>query len=290
MSSTKRQRSPSQFNSILDEYIQLQHEIYLSESTIKGKRIMIINFLSFISKQQVNRIHELTSNHVLLYINTLSSYLQSTKSGYLFTLRDFLTFLYSSDYTCEPINKLFPVIFSNKFERISSYYSSDEMKKILNCINRDSVIGRRDYLGILLAVQLGIRAGDIRNLRFNSIKWNINTIQFIQEKTKTPLQLPLLENLKYALLDYIKNSRPKSDSNFIFIRHRAPFIPFCKGNVFFVIVNKYMSMESNLLKNNTQLPSITGIIGHENTNTTRLYLRSDIEQLRSVALEVPDER
>jgi len=305
----KGKDSPCQFNSILEEYIQLQHKIQLSKRTIQGKRIMLINFLSFISKQQVKRIQELSSKHVLLYINTLSSYSQATKSGYLFTLRDFLTFLYSSSYTSEPVNKLFPVIFTNKFERIPSYYSTDEMHKILNCINRDTVIGRRDYLVILLAVQLGIRAGDIRNLRFNSIKWNIDTIEFIQEKTKNPLQLPLLENLKYALLDYIKNSRPKSDSNFIFIRHRAPFIPFSTGNVFFGTINKYMSMAnisinyrkhglhsmrhsmaSNLLKHNTPLPIIKGILGHENTNTTRVYLRIDIEQLRSVALEVPDER
>ena len=50
------------------------------------------------------------------------------------------------------------------------------------------------------------------------------------------------------------------------------------------------SMASNLLKHNTPLPIITGILGHENTNTTRLYLCIDIEQLRSVALEVPYER
>ncbi|WP_298846149.1 site-specific integrase [uncultured Clostridium sp.] len=305
----KGKESPSQFNSVLEEYIQLQHDIQLSERTIQGKRIILINFLSFISKQQVKCINELTSKHVLLYIHTLSSYSQATKSGILFTLRDFLTFLYSSGYTIERINKLFPVIFSNKFERIPSYYSSDEMHKILNCINRDTVIGRRDYIIILLAVQLGLRAGDIRNLRFNSIKWNIDAIEFIQEKTKNSLQLPLLENLKYALLDYIKNSRPNSDSNFIFVRHRAPFIPFTTGNVFFETLNKYMkaaaisidnrkhglhsmrhSMASNLLRHNTPLPIITGILGHVNTNTTRLYLRIDIEQLRSVALEVPDER
>lgn len=79
--------------------------------------------------------------------------------------------------------------------------------------------------------------------------------------------------------------------------------------MFFETINKYMkladisinnrkhglhsmrhSMASNLLKHNTPLPIITGILGHENTNTTRLYLCIDIEQLRSVALEVPYER
>lgn len=176
-------------------------------------------------------------------------------------------------------------------------------------MDRNSEFGRRDYIVLLLAIQLGMRAGDIRNLKFENIKWHLDTIEFIQEKTNKRIQLPLIENLKYALIDYIKNSRPNINVPHIFIRHRAPFTAFAKGNVFWTIINKYMdaagieinhrkhglhsmrhSMASNLLKNNTPYPVITGVLGHENSNTTRLYLRIDIEQLRTVALEVPYER
>ena len=47
------------------------------------------------------------------------------------------------------------------------------------------------------------------------------------------------------------------------------------------------SLASNLLIGNTPLPIITGILGHENSNTTKMYLCIDIEQLRTVGLEVP---
>lgn len=163
-----------------------------------------------------------------------------------------------------------------------------------------------DYLVLVLAIQLGLRAGDIRRLKLDDIKWHIDKIEFIQEKTKNPLQLPLSDNVKYALIDYLKNSRPPSDDSHIFIRHRAPYRCFVKGNVFWSIINKYLdlaqiemkdrkhglhamrhSLASNLLKSNTPLPTITGILGHENSNTTKMYLRIDIEQLRTVGLEVP---
>ena len=227
----------------------------------------------------------------------------------MFTLRDFLSFLFSEGYTKLPLSRLFPVIFSNKFERIPSYYSIQEVQDILKLVNRNTKIGRRDYIVLLLAIQLGMRAGDIRKLKFENIKWHLDTLEFIQEKTNIPIQLPLIENLKYALIDYLKNSRPNSDDPHIFIRHRAPFIAFTKGNVFWTIINKYInaagikinhrkhglhsmrhSMASNLLKNNIPYPVITGVLGHDNTNTTKLYLRIDIEQLRTVALEVPYER
>ena len=47
------------------------------------------------------------------------------------------------------------------------------------------------------------------------------------------------------------------------------------------------SLARNLLSNNEQLSTITGILGHENSNTTRRYLSIDTKGLRHIALEVP---
>ena len=80
-------------------------------------------------------------------------------------------------------------------------------------------------------------------------------------------------------------------------------------NVSYHIVNKYIipagielngrkhglhsmrhSLASHLLQHNTPYPVISGILGHKNTETTQHYLRIDIQQLRRVALEVPNEK
>ncbi|WP_408641290.1 tyrosine-type recombinase/integrase [Serpentinicella alkaliphila] len=90
-----------------------------------------------------------------------------------------------------PCKELFPVIFSNKMERIPSYYNEDELKKILSHVNRDKDIGKRDYLILLLAIQLGIRAGDIRLMKLEFIKWSKNTIEFIQRKDRKSNSNPL---------------------------------------------------------------------------------------------------
>lgn len=300
---------PHQFRNIIGEYNKLQKELNLSNRTIQSKKTQIAHFLIYLDQNNVVNLNQCTPEVVLAYLETLSQYASATRSGILFTIRDFLAFLFSKGYTETPLNELFPVIFTNKLEKIPSYYSIEEIQKILKQVNRNTEFGRRDYIVLLLAVELGMRAGDIRNLKFKNIKWHLETIEFIQEKTNIPLRLPLIENLKYALIDYIKNSRPDTNEQHIFIRHRAPFTALTKGNVFFSIINKYLdaagiqttnrkhglhsmrhSMASNLLKGNTPFPVITGILGHENSNTTRSYLRIDIEQLRSVALEVPYER
>ena len=300
---------PPQFCDILGHYEKQQQEKNLSTRTICGKKNILIRFLNHLDKQGITDITNLTSHEVLSYLPTLEKYRNNTRSGILFSLRNFLLFLYSEGYLSEPLNDLFPVIFSNKFEKLPSYYSTGEIHAVLCQIDRNTKIGRRDYLILLLAVQFGMRAGDIRQLKFEHIKWSRNTVEFVQQKTNSTLQLPVTEELKYAVADYMKNSRPEADDPHIFVRHRAPFQPFVGSNTFYHVINKYMALAeiklngrkhglhsmrhsaaSNLLQNHTPYPVITGILGHLNTETTKLYLRIDIQQLRTVALEVPDEK
>ncbi len=302
-------KAPVQFEKIFKSYQKLERDRQLAQKTIQSKSSIVINFLIYLDKKGTGNLRGLSTTNIYGYVKSLEGYANATKSGILFTLRDFLKFLYTKDLIAKDVSNVFPVIVSNKFERITSFYSKTEINKLLGCVNWQTKIGKRDYAVLILAIQLGIRAGDIRKLKIGHIKWDTGQIEYIQEKTKNPICLPLLENIKYGLLDYLKNSRPESIYPNIFVKHRAPFIPFSKGNPFYEIINKYInkaniktagkkhglhsmrySLASNLLSGNTPIPVITGVLGHKSSDTTNMYLRIDIGKLRSVALEVPDER
>lgn len=297
------------YENLLSEYLIYSKSKKLSERTINFKKIIVIKFLNNIYYQEIFKIRDLTAQNIYQYLINLKDYSDSTKAAILFVLRDFLEFIHKNGYTKKAFNKLFPIIRSNKSENNISYYKVDEIKKIIKLIDTTTKIGKRDYLVILLATYLGMRIGDIRKLKTENIFWDKKTIEYIQQKTNVPIQLPLLENIKFALLDYLKNSRPENNSTYIFIRYRAPNIPYTVENAFYYIINKYMkladidisnrkhgfhsmrhSLASNLLKNNVTIPVITGILGHKSSNTTKKYLSIDIEQLRSLALEVPYEK
>ncbi|MEA1975000.1 MAG: tyrosine-type recombinase/integrase, partial [Bacillota bacterium] len=297
------------YEDLLLEYLIYCKSRKLSERTIIGKKIVITRFLNSIYQQNIFKISDLTTEKIYHYLFDLSDYSDSSKANILFILRDFLRFIHETERTKKAFNELFPIIKSNKRENNISYYEINEIKKIIKIIDTKTKIGKRDYLIILLATHLGMRAGDIRLLKIENIFWDKKTIEYVQQKTKIPIQLPLLENIKFALLDYLKNSRSKNDSTFIFIRYRAPYIPYTALNTFNYIINKYMkladidttnrkhglhsmrfSLASNLLKNNVKLPVITGVLGHKNSNTTKKYLSIDIDQLRSLGLEVPYEK
>jgi len=298
---------PEIFLPILKQYLDKKYEDKLSDKTVTSKRIQMTGFLDFLYTYGVSDLKVITAKEVLSFTSRLreSGYSSNSRSCILFNLREFLVFLHSHRFISQPLQDLFPVIFTNKYEKLLSYYELEEIKKLLSYINRSTPIGKRDALIMLLAVQLGMRAGDIRRLEIGDIQWSKCTIKFKQQKTGKTIQLPFSQNTQLAIADYLHNGRPASTNQHIFIRHRAPFEPYGITNDFYYVINKYIiksgldtknrkhglhsmrhSLANNLLKNNTPIPIITGILGHQDSNTTRSYLRIDIKQLRKVALEV----
>ena len=77
--------------------------------------------------------------------------------------------------------------------------------------------------------------------------WNLiisngdkNCINISQYKTNEPLVLPLFEDVGNAIIDYIKNGRPITDINTVFVTHRPSFQKFSANNHLYGVFNKYI--------------------------------------------------
>lgn len=68
-------------------------------------------------------------------------------------------------------------------------------------------------------------------------------------------------------------------------RYYEHTLPIIRGS----LSNTYLrhSLATILLKEKVVLPVITGILGHKDSESTKLYLRLDIESLKQCALDVP---
>jgi site-specific recombinase XerD len=292
---------------ILEDYLSLNEFKNLSPLTISSKRLTITSLMNFLGGNGVMNFNNCKQKDVTGYLISLSHLASSTISGRTFMLRHFFNYLNKKNITLYSGNELFPVIFTNKRERILSFYSVDEIKRLISTIDRTTMYGKRDFAAVLLVAELGIRSGDIIRLKLSDIHWERNTIEFIQYKTKIFNQLPLLENIKYAIIDYLKNSRPKSNSDYIFLGIKNGIMPIT-NTCMHQIVSKYFekagidismrkhgphamrhSLASSLLNTNTPMHVIKEVLGHSNINTTKMYLNIDIDAMRAVALEVPYE-
>jgi integrase/recombinase XerD len=137
------------------------------------------------------------------------------------------------------------------------------------------------------------------------LDWDSNVINLVQYKTKKEIELPLLAVIGEAIIDYIQNGRPKSDSKTIFLTANAPYTPLSVPGLSSIISGIIYkagietkdrhhgahclrhSLATQLLEQGTTLPVISETLGHSNSQTTMIYLGVDVTGLLRCSLEVP---
>lgn len=192
-------------------------------------------------------------------------------------------------------------------EKLLSCFSVDEIRNILSSINIKSNDGKQLYAILSIIIYLGFRIGDVINLKINNIDFVNNKIKIIQAKTQRPLETPLIDVVKYPILDYINDSRPKNvKSDYIFLTRKAPYKNYKTGSSIYTILKTHIkkigidcsnrkvgphalrhSLATNMLSNNTKIEVIGSILGHSSSNVTRAYISLDNKNLQSLSLEVP---
>ena len=100
------------------------------------------------------------------------------------------------------------------------------MARILDAIDRGNPCGKRDYAIVLLIARLGLRSIDVKRLEFGDLDWPGNRLFVTQAKTSGRVQLPLLKDVGWAVIDYMRAGRPVCDCPQLFVRHTAPIGPF----------------------------------------------------------------
>ena len=276
-----------------------------SELTIYPLKRNAIIFLAYLEKQNID-IQDINTNVIEKYIDSLPNYYSRfTKKNTYKYLKDFLKYLYKIRIVNEKLYLFIPNIKVSSYSKIPSVFTDNEIKEIFNAIDRNCYSGRLIYAISLLALRYGLRTIDIKNLKFENIDWKNRKIKLIQSKTKVPIELPLLDDIADALIDYIKNARSKSKTNYIFVNLKGK--QYSINTKFHYELSRFVdktnldlngrkkgiysfkhSLASRLLKENIPLPIISSILGHTSTISTLNYIKVDNNQLKKCCLNVED--
>lgn len=294
-----------------EEYLLFQNdceERHYANATIISNNQILHKFLGFLSGENVTESSGITPFHVTKFLGRYSTAKPKYVATILYIMRNYLSFLYQQGFTKEDLSRSLPKVRIMRNAFIPYSWNTEDVKKLLGAVDRADPKGKRDYAILLMVVRLGLRVSDIRGLKLSSLNWNRKTITLTMQKTKRPIELPLLDDIGWAVIDYLKNGRPQTPSDRVFIRHRAPFDAFGENESFWRDMHRYMvkagldipldvhcgmhslrsTLARNMLEANTPLPVISETLGHQNINTTSIYLKIDIAGLRRCALD-PDE-
>ena len=292
------------FKESADSYIAYREKIGIIPKSIHISRLYLFRFFSFLETKGIRSIDSITVPVVLDFLKSLSAFEKPTINAVMRAVRLYLKYCYENGFIQDNLFPKIPNPHYNRNSRLPSTYTAQEVRDTLSAIDTGNPCGIRDYAIILLLARLGLRSSDVANLRFSNIDWENDMIRLTQVKTGNPLELPLLSDVGEAIINYLKNARPKTDSDHVFIRMQPPYTGFNPGAVGALVHNHLVkagirlegrksgshalrhSLAKRLLEHEIPLPVISEILGHTNTETTMTYLRVDINELKKCALEV----
>lgn len=220
-------------------------------------------------------------------------------------LRMFLRFLIAEGKCAARLDEAIPVLAHWRLSSLPRYVQPEEVQRIITSCDLNSPVGRRDRAILLLLARLGLRAGDIIELRLGNIDWEGAWI-YVSGKGHRQARLPLTQELGDAIVDYLQDGRPQTDTDVLFVRSRAPFRAFASHSAISVIVAGAMrradvtcrsrgaahvlrhSAATSMLRQGASLQDIAAILRHRSIETTEIYAKVDVAALRHIAQPWPE--
>ena len=306
----RRMRIPAQYplrgeiGSAAEDYFESLKDRGISEKkTIQSYKRIVSNFVEYLLENGVAHIFGISEGCIVKFIESR----QYRQKEYIGMLRRFFNYLYKENLIAKDYSYVLRSLGKNfRHVKMPSFYSPAEIRQLEGSISRTSNVGKRDYAMVTLCSRLGLRVSDVANSSFKDIDWENNRINIIQYKTGNPLTLPLLPVVGNAIIDYLKNARPKSTSNKIFLSCRAPYGEMSPGSVHSAIAVAFresgvefgdrhhgghalrFSLAQRMLDKSIPIPIISETLGHTNIDTTRTYVRIDLIHMRECVLDVPE--
>lgn len=286
-----------EYNAVVSKYCDWGKDIGLSYGTIKIKRYAISWFLDELCKLKCPSLTQLSSSKIAVVCPKI------TDHNLWGEIRVFLRYLAGSGMTEVDYSTIVPHY--SKPYVLPSVYSVDEISLIEASIDTSTVLGKRDYAMILLASRMGMRSGDIVKLKIKDVENNRNEINIIQEKTGNMLHLPLVEDVRLAINNYL-TVRPDTDIGEIFLNMCAPYHAVTTGTLRNAL-RKYIlasgvdsgrrkrgphvlraSLASSMVNDTIPYETVRKVLGHSSNNAIKHYARIDIEKLRQYSLIPPE--
>lgn len=290
---------------LMEAYLSYAVSQRLKASTLYEKSRHLYRFQNYLSASGIPSIKAVTSNHILTFLMKINRQFSTLQHHTIQTLRGFFSYLYKEELIAVDLASHIPKDKFCKQPKLPSVYTEKEISDMLASIDRSTKKGRRNYAIVLLAARLGLRSSDIGGLRFSDIDWDNCVISLNQFKTGKKVELPLFPEIGEAIIDYLKYGRPKSALQQVFLLARSPFTAIVSNAIGGIVRSSYLSagidisnrkagthtlrhsLAGILLAKGTTLPVITEVLGHQNSASTRYYLRIDLASMSKFALEVP---
>jgi site-specific recombinase XerD len=233
-----------------------------------------------------------------------SRYSPVTAKDFVAALRAYLRFLTAQGRCRSGLEAAVPTFPQWKLSTLPRYLAADDIERVIASCDDDPRCGLRNRAVLLLLARLGLRAGDIVNLRLEDIDWNEGTLRVLG-KGRREVRLPLPQDAGDALLTYLEQARPLVAIDRVFLCLPAPYRAFPSSVVVSDIVRSALaragianppsrganllrhSAATSMLRAGATLDAVSTVLRHRSLDTTAHYAKVDMAMLRPIAQPWP---
>ena len=155
-----------------------------------------------------------------------------------------------------------------------------------------------------MMARLGMRVGEVRQLRLDDIDWREGAIHVRSGKARTERVLPLPEDVGQAIVGYLREERPESHHRQIFLQTLAPYQGLSWSSAICRIVKRRLkhagvegprlaahclrhSVATQMVRGGASFQQAADVLGHKALQSTGVYAKLDDQALLQVALPWP---
>lgn len=281
----------------------------LAESTITHHSATASELLDFLSLDSTpTALRQLGSQQIEAFIRAVGPRIsRATLQHSVAHLRSFLRFLGNRGDVAGGLDSAIDTPRLYRGEQLPRALPWETVKAFLAAIDRSTPMGKRDYAIFLLIATYGLRTSEIAALRLDDLEWRVGRIRVPRPKVNCRLDLPLTDEVGAAILTYLKQARPRPrlPQREVFLRVRAPegpLAPTAVTEAFQCWTRRSRlsipyqgphclrhSLAIHLLRQGATLKAIGDLLGHRSIESTAVYLRLHVTDLRDAALDLPQE-
>lgn len=278
----------------------LRDERGLRDETVAHYGHHLRPFAAYLRDIGVVELSALSAVVVSGFITDRSGHLQRTgvrdRCG---VLRVFLRYLHRQGVLARDLSSTVDAPPIYRLATIPRSITWDEVRQLLECVDRRTVVGRRDYAMLLLLVTYGLRAREVAALTLDDVDWRHDRLRVPERKAGHSTAYPLSPLVGQAIVEYLKAGRPTTSARQIFFRTVAPFEPIthaavsCRAAHYLrqagIVVPRPGSHTlrhtcvQRLVDAGWPLKPIGDYVGHRSPSSTEIYSKVAVEALRDVA-------
>jgi site-specific recombinase XerD len=278
----------------------MRKERGLKETTLRGYCGVLVEAVNALGRQP-NRY---TARALRDFVRRHSMRAGKRQSAKVITtaMRAFMRYLIAEGLCRPGMDDAIPTIAVWRLSTLPRYLPAADVNRIINSCDESTPVGLRDRAALLLLARLGLRAGDIRDMRIDDLDWRQSSLR-VSGKGHVEVRLPLTQEVGDAVLRYLQLGRPPAQTDHLLVRMLAPWGVLGRSAVS-TLVKRAMdragiefrnrgahvlrhSAATQLLREGATLAQIGAVLRHQYADTTAHYAKVDVQRLREIALPWP---